>query len=172
MRELAVDKAPAMEQLQAALLELIQVLNPDVNLGFVSSSITASQSITLDIQPPKTNPEQEWLVYYVQFRITGAPDAGDSVELRWRDELISGHIILGYSLQSDFVDGRFVWPQNLPAKSTQLNSGILFNPLIAKLKGTGETWKRPVASFTASAVVGTRNVEAAFLYAARNRLFD
>jgi hypothetical protein len=169
MRELAVDKAPAMEQLQAALLELVQILQPDVNLSQVSGNVAASSSLQLDLQPP--NAEQEWLIHFIEFRITNV-DAADTIELQYRDEQTSNQLTLAFSLGSDFVDGRLIWPQFLPSKTTQLNGSPLMVPLIGKLKANGETWKRPRANLITSAVVATRTLTARFLYAPRNRLFD
>jgi len=171
MRELAMAKSPDMLGLQAALLELIQILQPDCNIGNVTGTATANSSVALDIQPPKTTAEIEWIVYLVEFRVTGTTGAADSIELRWRDELISTHFVVGYSLLTDFVDGRFVWPQFLPSKSTQLMAEPLV-PLCAKLRPSGETWKRPTANLLTDATVGTRALSANFLYAPRNRLFD
>jgi hypothetical protein len=168
LRNTFVDAIETNKALTAVLFDLLLWFKGDTRLGQLAVvTITAGNSADLIIEPPDAT--EEWEIFAIQINDNASIDATDNVEVLWGDNVSGIFMPLQDSqLQADTagLGNQMIWPSRDTTKA-KLNIVDLVRGLIVRRKDSKTPWLRVDIRYKATATVGSRTVNTAFMFARR-----
>jgi len=154
------------------LFRVLSWFRGDQRVGRLQSTTTASVVQQLNIEPPDTT--EEWEIFSIWIFDSAAIDVGDTVQTEMVDVVANYDVMLDSGLlqnvgvgSASAVNGRLFPNKDTTATSQKVSLQALTAGYIVKRRDNKTPWLRMVVYYKATATVGTRVINVAFIYRRR-----